>query len=343
MATENTLELVIKTDLAPGTGLPKEIMFNYDELKSQLTGYVAKFDGLVVDENAVAEARRIRADINKVIKQLTAAGTETKAKWNRPLDTFLNRVKELVGIAKPVEAKIADQIKAHDAKLRTERKAALEKFLMEQVARHTAEVTLGGVPEFKALPQDEAEAFSKSKHWAGCITDEMLNASASVSKAKDALSKEVRRCRSAVETVRRMYAQGGQGWPAKAIYLLARWDFDEQTTSREADRQLEDERKAAERAKREAEEAAAVQPTAEEIAKHRLAERRAAQSAAPAAQPAPVPAPVQAPAPAPAATASAVEAAAEVMSYTLRITGPKAKLFELRNWLVANGLSFERA
>ena len=344
------LELVISTELAPGVGLPAEIMFNYDELKGQLTAYVARYDGLVVGDGEIADARRIRAGINRVIGQLTKAGTETKAKWNRPLDTFLGRVRELVAIARPIEAKIGEQIRAHDETRRAARRTALADFLSKEVARYAGEVALAGRTEFAALPEDVAEAFLTSAHWRGCIQDEMLAASASEGRAKARLSAEARRCRATLDDARRYYGGRGEEWISRACYALARWDFDTATAFRDVDRQIAEAERIAARqkaqeeahAKAEAERAAAQpEPSAEEMAKRRLAERRAAMRAA--ETPAPV---AESPAPEARTDAPAQESAASAedpeMTYTLRIAGPRSKLFALRDWLTASGLKFER-
>ncbi len=347
-ADESGLELVISTELAPGVGLPAEIMFNYDELKGQLTAYVARYDGLVVGDGEIADARRIRAGINRVIGQLTKAGTETKAKWNRPLDTFLGRVRELVAIARPIEAKIGEQIRAHDEARRAARRTALADFLSKEVARYAGEVALAGRTEFAALPGDVAEAFLTSAHWRGCIPDEMLAASASEGRAKSRLSAEVRRCRATLDDARRYYGGRGEEWISRACYALARWDFDTATAFRDVDRQIAEaeraaaHRRAAEeaRARKEAAKATRTEPDAEEEAKRRLAERRAAMHAEPPG--AGTAAPVEAEARGTPETAPRTADDPE-MAYTLRIAGPRSKLFALRSWLAANGLKFERA
>ncbi len=336
---ENKMELVISTELAPGVGLPAEIMFNYDELKGQLTEYVAKYDGLVVGDGEVAEARRIRAEINRVIGQLTKAGTETKAKWNSPLDVFLKRVRELVAIARPIEAKIGEQIKAHDAELRERKRAEVRDALLALVNEAV-----------KSDGDELAQPFIESDHWGNCIKPEMLTQSASANRTRAQLEAEVKRCREQVANARRIYGPKGDEWVAKAYYALARWDYDADTAFRDIDRQIaEAERIAARqkaqeeaRAKAEAERTATQpEPSAEEMAKRRLAERRAAMHAA--ETPAPV---ADSPAPEAHTDSPAQESAASSedpeMTYTLRIAGPRSKLFALRDWLTASGLKFER-
>ena len=345
-AAENALQLRISTELAPGVGLPSEIAFNYDELKSQLTAYVAKYDNLVVGEDDVPEARRIRADINGVIGQLTKAGTETKAKWNAPLDVFMRRVKELVGIARPIEAKIGDQIKAFDASRRAEKRNTLVEYLGKRV-KEAAKGLAGGV----------AESFAAAAYWQRVVKDEWLAQSYSVKRAEAAIDEVVRKCVNDMELIAHMYGGRGEGCADKAAYALIRWDFDSQTAIREIDRQFDEERKIAERrraeAERKAQEAAKaaqtassvpspVQPSPQPVAKADSMEAAKAELAARRGTPQPQTPPEM---PAPQVAADVPEGGngdEPEMTYTLRITGKRSSLFALRNWLNENGLRFEK-
>lgn len=322
------MAVVITTELEPGVGLPQEIAFNYEDLKKRLTAYVEKYTGLVVTEDEVAEGRRARAEVNAVIRQLTEAGRDVRKAWDAPLDQFLARVKELVGIAKPAEEAIAKQIKAFDEARREEKRNAL----VDDLA---AMVSAEAVNE----PEDIRKAWEASPHWRGCVKESMLTASASLNKSRAALAAEVKRCWEQVGVARRVYADKGAEWAERAVYALCRWDFDAATAFRDVDGQIAE---------------------AERIARRKAeAERRAAEAAkapAPAPSPAPSPdpapaapprpAPTPAPAPAPATAQAATPSAApsgDTLTYVLRITGPRAALFELRAWMDAHGIKAERA
>ena len=328
--TEYGLELIITTETKPGVGLPAEIAFNYDELKANLTAHVSKYDGLVVQDGDIAGARKIRAEINGVIGQLKTAGSRVKEEWNRPLDTFLSRVKELINIAKPIEVKIGDQIKDYDARKREEKRKEVEAMLMELVNEAV-----------KNDDEELASIFINSDHWHGCVKSEMLAQSASMTRTRNALEAEVKRCREQVENARRIYGNRADGdiWRSKAYYALARWGYDASTAFNDVDRQIaEAERIAKRKAERE---------QAEREAKERLAsECAAAQTARAVPAPAvanatpsperPAPSPVEAP------SAKPSPEAQELMSYALKITGTREKLFALREWLDANGLTYEK-
>lgn len=336
--TDGELRLVISTETALGVGLPAEIAFNYDELKTKLKAHVDKYDGLVVQDGDIAGARKIRAEINGMIGQLKTAGSSVKENWNKPLDTFLARVKELINIAKPIEVKIGEQIKEYDSRKREEKRKEVEAALLELVN--------------EAVKDDDEElatVFVNSEHWYGCVKADMLAQSASMTRIRTQLGAEVRRCREQVENARRIYGNraDGDAWLAKAYYALARWDFDATTAYNDVDRQIAE----AERiAKRKAERERAEREAKERLAAERAEAARSAQRPAPppVASPAPVQPAVIAPSPEPAVQAKPAapspspESSADIMSYTLRITGPREKLFALREWLDANGLAYAK-
>lgn len=328
MNENEELRLVISTDTVPGKGLPAEIAFNYEELKKSLASHVAKYDGLVVRDDDIAGARKVRAEVNGIINALTVAGRDVKKRWNAPLDAFLGRVKELVGIAKPIEAKIGGQIREYDAAKREEKRSRI------------AQMITGLVNEAVKEEQDEevAAAFVGSGHWSSCIKDEMLAQSASMSRIRTTLEAEVRRCMNQVETARRLYGPRGGMWFAKACLSLARWDYDAKTAFGETDRAIEEE----ERIQRRRAEADARRRAAEEEAKARLAERRAGVATSHASASAHAEPSHAAKQPDECATSQATVAEDPVMSYSIRITGHKSKLFALRRWIDESGLKFER-
>ncbi len=338
MEENEEMTLRIKTELAPGVGLPAEIAFNYAELKERLAAYCARYDGLVVADGEIAEARRTRAEVNRVIGQLTAAGRETKARWNGPLDAFLARVKELVGIARPVEENLAAQIRAYDDGQRRAKRAALEDYLRTRV-RLLAE------PNREPLMcADAAEAFVTSPHWAECVSDDMTTASASVVRARKRLADEAARCRAALSEAARVYAGEAPMWTRLACRALAQNGFDTTAAFGEIDRQIAEAKRDEEEQRRrlEAERARAAEAAARarEEEERRLAEppERTPQGLRPAEQP-----PERAATAQPAVHAEAAHADDPETTYTLRISGRRSGFFALRRWLVENGMRFERA
>lgn len=112
------LDLVISTDLSK---LPKAIEFNFDELKTAYAERLKKYDGLVVSQDAMADAKEIRAGVNRSVTALMNAKKEVKAKCLAPFKEFEAKVNELVGMGENVQSKIGEQIDAITKKRRDEK------------------------------------------------------------------------------------------------------------------------------------------------------------------------------------------------------------------------------
>ena len=48
--------------------IPTQIIFNFDELKTELTEQLAKYEGRVVTEETLKDDKKARADLNKLKK-----------------------------------------------------------------------------------------------------------------------------------------------------------------------------------------------------------------------------------------------------------------------------------
>lgn len=107
------MEFEIRTDL---TVIPKNIDFNYDELKQELRQQLEFYNNLVVNENEIAAAKSDRARLNKLIKAIEDKRKEVKKQCLEPYTDFEVKCKEIVNlIQEPVRA-IDMQIKSFDDK-----------------------------------------------------------------------------------------------------------------------------------------------------------------------------------------------------------------------------------
>lgn len=94
--------------------LPKEILFNSEELKSELSEKLEKYNRMVVTEDGLADAKKDRAALNKLLKALDDRRIEVKRKCLKPFEAFEAQVKEIQAmIAEPISA-IDAQVKAFD-------------------------------------------------------------------------------------------------------------------------------------------------------------------------------------------------------------------------------------
>lgn len=105
--------------------LPKEILFNYEELKSELAEKLEKYNRMVVTEDGLAAAKKDRAALNKLLKALDDKRIEVKRELLKPFGEFEAQVKEIQAmIAKPVGV-IDAQIKAFDDAKKQEKESAI--------------------------------------------------------------------------------------------------------------------------------------------------------------------------------------------------------------------------
>lgn len=125
--------------------LPKEILFNYEELKSELSEKLEKYNRMVVTEDGLAAAKKDRAALNKLLKALDDKRIEVKRELLKPFSDFEAQVKEIQAmIAKPVGV-IDAQIKAFDDAKKQEKESAIKEFYAANIGN------LGGLLPIEKL------------------------------------------------------------------------------------------------------------------------------------------------------------------------------------------------
>lgn len=109
----------------------KELAFNFAELENSLREMTAKYAGLIVTEDGIVEAKRDRADLNRMSKAINDAKIRVKKAWMQPYTEFENKCKRLIALCSVPSQAIDAQIKAFEEKEKAEKKALLEtKFLL---------------------------------------------------------------------------------------------------------------------------------------------------------------------------------------------------------------------
>ncbi len=99
------------TDLATVT--PKELLFNYDELKAFLTEALQEYNTLIVTEDAISDAKAKRATLNKLADNINSYRINVKKQLMQQYDAdFKPKCDELVAMTKDASDNIAKQIKA---------------------------------------------------------------------------------------------------------------------------------------------------------------------------------------------------------------------------------------
>jgi hypothetical protein len=124
------MELEILTDINQGLQV---IDFNYEAIKADLTQKLEQYQGLVVTEDGVKEAKKDRAALNGLKKAMDDKRISAKKLYLAPFDAFEAKVKELVSLVDKPVAAIDAQIKAFE-QMEAEKKAdEIQAFFNESI------------------------------------------------------------------------------------------------------------------------------------------------------------------------------------------------------------------
>ena len=125
------MELIMNTDLAKV--MPKSIEFNHEELKKELVARLDKYNNLVVTEDGISEAKKDRANLNKLRTALDNKRKEVKKDCLSPYEDFEKKVKEIIALVdKPILA-IDSQVKAFDEQKKAEKEQEISNYFAAEI------------------------------------------------------------------------------------------------------------------------------------------------------------------------------------------------------------------
>lgn len=108
--------------------LPKQITFNYQELKTELQEKVKHYETLVYTDEQIKEAKADRSNLNKLKKALNDERIKREREYMTPFNDFKAKINEIISIIdKPVQV-IDTQIKGYEDKLREEKLEAIKEY-----------------------------------------------------------------------------------------------------------------------------------------------------------------------------------------------------------------------
>lgn len=296
------MELTFTHDVAT---LPQMLQFNYDELKTALQGFLQKFEGLVITEDATKQAEADRAAINKTRDAIKNARIRIK---KDAFDAFEAKCKELEAMCDKTAEGIAEQLREFE-RVRKEKKLEAVKEVVDAVLSTVENEGVKNSPRIKAFLN---ECWTRKKGaW--------QNAGVSLDAVKKETEEYLAKVNEAVKTLESFL----EPEPVE-VRTVAEHAFNETfevNAALDAIRHYKDEAK-------------------------RIAEARAREEARAAARKAEEAQKQEQPAPAPAA-APVVNVPRgttnldKVLTFTLKVTAPKSKLCALREYMNANGITFE--
>lgn len=113
--------------LAPSAdGFIKNIEWNHEEIKQEITEKVNIYNTLVYDDNQIKEAKADRAELNKFKKTIEDKRKEIKAQCLAPYEAFEKQVKEITAIIDEPIGVIDTQIKAYEEKQKAEKETQVK-------------------------------------------------------------------------------------------------------------------------------------------------------------------------------------------------------------------------
>ena len=115
--------------ISPGAdGFIKAIEFNYDEIKAEMANKVADYKAMVYSDDQIKDAKKDRAELNKLVKAMEDKRKEIKKLCLEPYNKFENQVKDLVAIVNEPIGIIDNQIKAYEEEQRQKKVAEIRDY-----------------------------------------------------------------------------------------------------------------------------------------------------------------------------------------------------------------------
>lgn len=109
--------------------LPKEILFNFEELKTALTEKVREYETAIYSEDQIKQAKADKASLNKLKKAINDERIRMEREYMTPFTEFKGKISEIISIIDKPIAAIDEQVKAYDEKRQTEKAAEVQKYL----------------------------------------------------------------------------------------------------------------------------------------------------------------------------------------------------------------------
>ena len=117
------MELKITDFQAPG-----KISFNYEELKQQIQTRAADYASLVYTDDQIANAKKDRADLNRLKKALNDERIRQEKEFLQPFNEFKSQVKELCDIIDVATTSVDKQVKEFEDQKKAEKLQQIQDF-----------------------------------------------------------------------------------------------------------------------------------------------------------------------------------------------------------------------
>lgn len=104
---------------------------NFETIKQQINNYIEQYNYVIVSEEAIDEAKKIRAKLNATAKIFNDRRIAIEREYMESFEPFKNQIKELIDLIKIPSDKIDIQVKAFELKQASEKKQEILDFWNE--------------------------------------------------------------------------------------------------------------------------------------------------------------------------------------------------------------------
>lgn len=116
------------------------VEWNYQEVKQWVSDGLQAYKGRVYTNDTITEAKKDRANLNKLATAIDAKRREMKALYLAPYEQFEAEAKELVNMIKTVSAEIDSQVKAYEEFRKQEKQQFIEDQIYKPIIGSLAEL-----------------------------------------------------------------------------------------------------------------------------------------------------------------------------------------------------------
>jgi hypothetical protein len=113
--------------------------WNFEELNRQLDVQLEKYRGLTFTDDQMPEAKKTRAALNKVAKEINDRKIAVKKEFCAPYTEFEEQAKQLIRKINDVSGEIDAQVKDYEEQQRADKRKRIEEWWAEN-GRHTVEL-----------------------------------------------------------------------------------------------------------------------------------------------------------------------------------------------------------
>lgn len=173
------------------------VNWNYNEVRQWVEDGLQAYKGRIYGNDTIAEAKKDRANLNKLAQAIDSKRREMKALYLAPYEQFEAEAKELVNMIKTVSAEIDAQVKTYE----DFRKAEKQEFIVEQLYKPL----IGNLAEL--VPYERLH----NPKW--------LNVTTSVSDIGDELARTVEKIESGLKAIDQLNLEADIAERVKSVFL----------------------------------------------------------------------------------------------------------------------------